>query len=187
MLTASNENQNILTDNELDPDKLTDDQKDMLVRAQRNYGVSLSHGLVERFQIALAEWAAERNAAGEPIPAIASFYAMAAAAGMTVSLLSLQVRANGGFDDDAILRWYAEVGNMAYQLIGKFMDPEVRERSLRIAGAATPEVLAQLRTDPERVQDNADCAKLEKEQREHMNRIMQGIRSGKLVGTVGHA
>jgi hypothetical protein len=184
---STDDEPNVLRDPALAPSKLTEEQLNAVIMAQRNYGVSLSHTLLDRFQTALAEWAADINAKGEPLPAISSFYAMAAAAAMTVNLLSLQVRANGGFDDDAIGRWFQEVGNMAASLLAKYSDPEYRAEHLHIAGTATPEVVAQLRENPDRAEDQGQCAQLVQQQKEHLDAIVEGIRSGKLVGTVGHA
>jgi hypothetical protein len=178
----SAEDPNVLEDRTIDPKTLTEDQLDAIFQAQRAYGLAMSHRLTERFQRALTEWALELNSKGEPISAIATYYALAGAASCMVNILSLQLRANGGYDNESVLRWYAEVGNMAYHLVQKFMDPELRARDTAKLDPANMNDIRELRE-----RDTAECAKLEEEQKRHAEAIIDGVRTGKLVGAVGHA
>lgn len=178
----SAEDPHVLTDRSLAPNKLTEEQIEAVVAAQRALGLAMSHSLTDRFQQALVEWANELNKKGEPVPAISTYYCLAGAAACMVNILSLQVRANGGFDDESIARWFGEVGTMASRLINKFMDPEVRAESTAAVDPADADKLAERRAE-----DQAECAKLEEQQRKHAEAILDGIRTGKLVGSIGHA
>jgi hypothetical protein len=164
----------------IEPSKMTEQQVETLIDAQRRYGVALSADLSNELQRALVKWAADLNAKGEPIPMVSTYFCLAVAAASFVHMAAMQLRGNG-FDEDALGQWFSTVGHMAESILAayKFEDSTVN------LGEASPEVAT--KAEEAIAEDRAHCDKLRDQQREVLKAITEGIATGKLVGSIGHA
>jgi hypothetical protein len=164
----------------VEPSKMTEQQIETLIDAQRRYGVALSADLSNELQRALIKWATDLNAKGEPIPMVSTYFCLAAAAASFVHMAAMQLRGNG-FEEDSVGQWFNTVGHMAASVLAKFKF----EDSTVNLGDATPEVAA--KAEQTIAEDRAHCDKLRDQQREVLKAITEGIATGKLVGSIGHA